>query len=96
MRHLCLPAAVAACFLLTAPATTAADTLLLDSVDQARAISGSQPARGMTMQQVEARYGTPVQRRAAVGSPPITRWEYAEFIVYFEHRHVIHSVRKRS
>lgn len=73
-----------------------ADTLLLDSVDQARAAADMRPLRGMSMQAVEARFGAPSQRRAAVGTPPITRWEYPEFIVYFEHSHVIHAVRKRS
>jgi hypothetical protein len=28
----------------------------------------------------------------AVGRPPISRWEYPGFIVYFEHEHVIHAV----
>lgn len=95
MRHpLLLAGLCLSLFILTSPAR--ADTLLLDTVDQARATSANHPARGMTMQQVEARYGQPVQRRAAVGSPPITRWEYADFIVYFEYRHVIHAVRKRG
>lgn len=53
------------------------------------------PTRGMSMNQVEQTFGSPVARRAAVGDPPITRWEYGEFIVYFEYKHVIHSVPKR-
>ncbi len=56
--------------------------------------SGSLPSRGMTMAQVEQSYGAPVMRKAAVGNPPITRWEYEGFIVYFEYRHVIHSVTR--
>jgi hypothetical protein len=28
-----------------------------------------------------------------VGQPPITRWDYREFSVYFEYDHVINSVR---
>ncbi len=54
------------------------------------------PLRGMTMQEVEARFGTPIQRRAAVGQPPITRWEYPDFVVYFESGYVIRAVRKRG
>lgn len=73
-----------------------ADVLLLDSVDQARAGQTARPDRGMTMQEVEARFGAPLQRRSAVGTPPITRWEYQDFVVYFEHRHVVHAVAKRS
>ena len=33
--------------------------------------------------------------RAAVGEPPITRWEYRNMIVYFEYDRVIHAVMKR-
>lgn len=53
------------------------------------------PKRGMTMQRVEASWGQPMARRAAVGDPPITRWEYGDFIVYFEYDRVIHAVTKR-
>ena len=56
--------------------------------------SGTLPSRGMTMAQVEKSHGTPVVRKAPVGSPPISRWEYEDFVVYFEYRHVIHSVAK--
>jgi hypothetical protein len=50
------------------------------------------PARGMTMNQVASKFGTPTSKVAAVGQPPISRWEYPGFVVYFEHDHVIHSV----
>jgi outer membrane protein assembly factor BamE (lipoprotein component of BamABCDE complex) len=50
------------------------------------------PTRGMTMNQVAAKFGTPVTKVPAVGKPPISRWEYPGFIVYFEADHVIHSV----
>jgi len=52
------------------------------------------PPRGSTMSTVEASFGAPIQREAAVGQPPITRWEYSGFVVYFEYEHVIHSVVK--
>jgi hypothetical protein len=52
------------------------------------------PPRGSNMSSVEAAFGAPIQRDAAVGQPPITRWEYSNFIVYFEYEHVIHSVVK--
>lgn len=57
--------------------------------------SPNHPARGTTMARVEATYGAPTQRLAAVGQPPITRWEYPGFVVYFEHSHVIHTVTVR-
>ena len=50
------------------------------------------PARGMSMDKVEAKYGAPTERVPAVGQPPITRWKYPGFEVYFEHHLVIHTV----
>ena len=54
--------------------------------------SANRPSRGMTMDKVEAVYGRPSQRSSAVGEPPITRWDYPGFVVYFEHQYVIHAV----
>lgn len=50
------------------------------------------PARGTNMTKVEAQFGAPAERHAAVGKPPITRWDYPGFSVFFEYQHVIHSV----
>ena len=55
------------------------------------------PKRGMTMAQVKHEYGAPLKVLATRGGsskyqPPIHRWEYANYIVYFEYSHVIHSV----
>ncbi|HET8700899.1 MAG TPA: hypothetical protein VFL97_04440 [Nitrococcus sp.] len=50
------------------------------------------PVRGATMDHVRQRFGMPVQILPAVGEPPITRWVYPQFIVYFERHWVIHSV----
>jgi hypothetical protein len=44
------------------------------------------------MADVEVRYGAPSQRYEAVGQPPITRWVYPSFVVYFEYSHVVHAV----
>ena len=52
----------------------------------------SRPTRGMTMQKVEATFGAPASRVPAVGNPPISRWEYPGFVVFFEHDHVVHTV----
>lgn len=54
--------------------------------------STHRPTRGMTMERVEATFGAPSNRVPAVGEPPITRWEYPGFVVYFEHRIVLHTV----
>lgn len=50
------------------------------------------PVRGATMQDVEKTLGQPKEVLPAVGDPPITRWVYDAFTVYFEHNRVIHSV----
>lgn len=50
------------------------------------------PARGLTMEKVEAKFGAPSQKVESVGKPPITRWEYPGYTVYFEHEYVLHTV----
>ena len=71
-----------------------ADTLLVERSDRAQV--SAVPQRGSTMSQVSAQYGAPAAKRAAVGKPPITRWDYPAFSVYFEYRHVIDAVLKRA
>ncbi len=53
------------------------------------------PTRGMSQEIVQANFGAPQSMVAAIGDPPISRWEYADFVVFFEHNLVIHSVTKR-
>lgn len=50
------------------------------------------PPRGTTMQQVRARFGPPLKTYAPVGDPPITRWDYRGFSVYFEYELFLHAV----
>jgi hypothetical protein len=69
-----------------------ADIVAVDSGIAVRESDGIAPARGMTMSQVTTKFGAPVSKVPAVGKPPISRWEYPGFVVYFEHDHVIHSV----
>ena len=73
--------------------TAGADTLKMEGV--AAPESDGRPTRGMTQAKVESRYGAPATVKAPVGDPPITRWEYANFVVYFEYDKVIHAVHKR-
>ena len=54
------------------------------------------PGRGATMVQVESRFGAPAVRHAAVGDPPITRWDYPQFSVFFEYDKVLHAVIVRG
>lgn len=57
--------------------------------------SDARPTRGMTQASVQSKYGSPASVKAPVGDPPISRWEYADFVVFFEHDKVIHAVVKR-
>lgn len=50
------------------------------------------PPRGTTMQQVLARYGPPLEKHAPVGEPPITRWDYRDFSMFFEYDLFLHAV----
>ena len=48
---------------------------------------------GQSRLQVLERFGLAGEEHPAVGNPPITRWDYRDFSVYFEHDRVIQSVR---
>ncbi len=52
------------------------------------------PKRGMSMQAVEAEYGKAMKIHPTTGKPPITRWDYSDFSVYFESNFVIHTVHR--
>jgi len=79
--------------LFAAMGTASAETLKMDG---ASAMSGDgRPTRGMTQASVQSKYGSPASIKAPVGEPPITRWEYTDFVVFFEHDKVIHAVLKR-
>ncbi|RYY75324.1 MAG: hypothetical protein EOO52_07880 [Gammaproteobacteria bacterium] len=52
------------------------------------------PKMGTSKAQVKSQFGEPLKENPAKGKPPISNWEYAEFVVYFEYDHVIHSVSK--
>ena len=67
-----------------------AETLSVPTGDPAAATE--RPKRGSTMSTVQGRFGEPVTRHASVGQPPITRWDYAQFAVYFENDRVLHAV----
>ncbi len=80
-----------------------ADTLLVDAVNQAPPNQPDgllRPTRGMSMARVEQQFGAPNDKSAPVGAggvhPPITRWDYPAFSVYFERQHVLTSVVRRG
>ncbi|HYQ71871.1 MAG TPA: hypothetical protein VET88_08080 [Gammaproteobacteria bacterium] len=67
-----------------------ADVLLMEGIQSAPAVDA--PRNGITMAQVRQQYGAPVTEHPAVGEPPITRWDYQSYSVFFEHDLVLHSV----
>jgi hypothetical protein len=74
-----------------------AETIVVDDQVQVRESQLERPKRGVSMDQVEKRFGAPVTRHATVGGssqqqPPITRWDYNGFSVFFERDRVIDSV----
>ncbi len=74
--------------------TSQADVLLIDRVEAKSGLDV--PQKSATMNQVRSQFGDPISEHAAVGQPPITRWDYPSFVVYFEHQHVITTVLKKS
>ena len=81
--------------ILSALSTAYAESLIIENIDKSSASLTESPNRGMSMETVESKWGEPDQKRAAIGEPPISRWEYSNFVVYFEYSHVIHAVTKR-
>lgn len=81
------------------PATSRADVLLIERVEARSDVT--LPRRGTLMAQVESQFGAPLRKHAPVGGnlpqhPPITRWDYPQFSVYFEHSHVVNAVVNRA
>jgi hypothetical protein len=71
------------------------DTLLIERVQQEN--TSAMPARGMSMQEVEAKYGAPTSKLDPRGGqkkqwPTINRWTYPTFTVYFEKSRVVDAV----
>lgn len=82
----------------TTPVTTG-DTLLIERVREEN--QAAMPARGMTMAQVEAKYGAPSEKLEPRGGqkrawPTINRWSYPNFTVYFEKSKVIDVVATKT
>lgn len=69
-----------------------ADTLKIP-IGQQGASTISLPQLGESQRAVLERFGLADEEHPSVGNPPITRWDYREFSVYFEYQHVISSVR---
>lgn len=61
--------------------------------DAEPAAKAEPPVKGELQSSVEKIFGMPKEKKPAVGNPPISRWVYDDFTVYFENDRVIHSVK---
>ena len=67
-----------------------ADVLLIEEVRQVDNMSV--PVNGLSMAEVESRFGNPGSKQGPVGDPPITEWRYDGWSVYFENDKVLFTV----
>ncbi len=74
--------------------TVRKDVLLIDRMRNVEHVNV--PKNGLTMARVEQQFGAPERRTPPVGDPPIARWVYPDFTVYFEYDKVIHAVVNRA
>ena len=90
-----LPSLLTVCLLCLGPLSASAEVIVVDR-DGERVVrvrtDATVPGRGMTKEAVESAFGEPNRRVSAIGDPPISRWEYDGFTVYFENDHVLHTV----
>ncbi|MBL1273915.1 MAG: hypothetical protein COB25_015830 [Oceanospirillales bacterium] len=89
-----LTGTLATAFLLTlTPVSGAfAQELSVPVGSQADRSQQSIPRTGTTQASVRASWGQPASIDGPVGHPPISQWNYGNFVVYFESDRVIHSV----
>jgi hypothetical protein len=89
---------LSAAFICMLALPVSADVLLIDSINSAPINSEEgipRPTRSMSMDQVSQRYGQPITAYQSVGEPPITRWDYSSYSVFFEYDLVLQSVVHR-
>lgn len=89
------PTAFALALLLPLGTVAFADVIELPLGSEAALLS--KPTKGSSMSAVLQQFGAPSKKHPAVGGghprqPPITRWDYPQFAVFFEHDHVVDAV----
>lgn len=75
------------------PAIVSADTLLIPDVDTSEN-RPEFPQNGLTMATVRQQFGEPLKEHPPIGEPPITRWGYQNYTVFFENNQIITTVQK--
>jgi len=71
-----------------------ADVLVIEQVRQVEAMAV--PDNGQTQSEVETAFGAPESKSAPVGDPPITKWTYPHWSVYFEYDRVLFTVLNKG
>jgi len=85
----------------TAPASSTAPATASATIPVQASPGPSIPSRGMNMANVEHIFGAPQEKLPAIPDPgtklhpPITRWVYPDYVVYFEYNYVVHTVLKQ-
>lgn len=73
--------------------TTLAETVTIPIGQQgAENQAIKRPKQGQSMVKIESLFGQPLEKTSPVGTPPISKWIYNDFSVYFENNIVIHTV----
>ena len=78
----------------TLSSTLAAEQITLPIGEQTRQSELQLPERGMHKNSILEDFGDPQEITSAVGEPPISAWQYEDFVVYFEKKWVLHAVVK--
>lgn len=91
MKHW-LVSSVLAVLLLGSAGTLGAQQIMPPLGQQTENSALDLPQRGQTKDQVAESRGEPDTVQAAVGEPPISVWEYKDFLVYFEGDWVLRAV----
>lgn len=74
---------------------TSSETIMIPLIEKDMTSNVAMPVRGDNKNTVENEYGSPFNMHKAKGKPPISRWDYELFSVYFESDVVIHSALRR-
>ncbi len=82
-------------FFAISPSLSEADSVKTPiSHQQSQQAQSLLPHTGLSKNEVERLCGHPDRQLKAIAHPPISRWIYADYVVYFEYDHVVHSVIK--
>jgi hypothetical protein len=74
---------------------TTHESVMIPLIEKVMLSSATLPIRGDSQTRVKKEFGPPFQVHPPKGTPPISRWDFETFSVYFESGVVIHTVLRR-